>query len=129
MGKWLACAIGLLLAVNAAWMLVTPEAWYAAIPGVSATGPANSHFIRDIGCAYLVVALSLFWLARSPKRAWPAAAAGGAFLTLHALVHLAELFTGHGDVHRLPTELLTVHLPAILTLWLAFTLGRAREKE
>ena len=49
----------------------------AAIPGVAATGPANPHFIRDIGCAYLVTALALLWFAAAPEQARPAVLFGG----------------------------------------------------
>ena len=38
---------------NAIFMIVAPIKWYLTIPTVSATGPANSHFITDIGLAYL----------------------------------------------------------------------------
>ncbi len=34
-------------------MPTAPEIWYSAVPGVPETGPANIHFIRDIGLAFL----------------------------------------------------------------------------
>ena len=116
----LASILGFGLAANALWMLASPEAWYQAVPGVAQRGPANPHFIRDIGCAYLVVALSLLWLARSPKHAWPAALAGGGFLALHALVHTWDFFVGREPVHQLVADLPGVFLPAILVVWLAW---------
>ena len=115
----LAAILGLGLMANALWMLVSPESWYQAIPGVASTGPANVHFIRDIGCAYLAVALSLLWLARSPKQAWPAALAGGGFLALHALVHAWDVIAGREHAHQLATDLPSLFLPAILVVWLA----------
>jgi hypothetical protein len=54
----------------------------------AATGPANVHFIRDLGWRFLVSAVSLLWFAKSPPRAWPVALAGVSFLALHALAHL-----------------------------------------
>ena len=39
-------ALGLFYLVNGAWMILAPNGWYAATPGVSATGPMNPHFIR-----------------------------------------------------------------------------------
>ena len=123
----LLCVIlGLALGANGLWMLAAPEAWYAAVPGVAETGPANPHFIRDIGCAFLVVALALLWLARS-RRAWPAALAGGAFLALHALVHVWDTVAAREHPHRLLAELPTVFLPAILVLWLAWPTGGAEK--
>lgn len=121
----LAAIIGIGLIANALWMLFAPEAWYQAVPGVAETGPPNRHFIQDIGCAYIIAGLGLLWLARSPRRAWPAALAGGAFLTLHALVHVQDTLAGREHVHRLLTELPTVFLPAILAVWLAWPPRRA----
>jgi hypothetical protein len=125
----LAAVIGLGLAANAIWMLSSPEGWYQAIPGVAATGPANVHFIRDIGCAFLIVAISLLWLARSPKQAWPAAMAGGGFLALHALVHAWDMIAGREHIHQLAADLPAVFLPAILVVWLAWPRKRELEKE
>jgi hypothetical protein len=116
----LAFILGLLSAGNALWMLAAPLDWYHHIPGVVDTGPANTHFIRDIGCAYLVAALALLWLAVSPARAWPAALAAGVFLLLHAGTHVWDTLAGREHAHRLLAEIPTVIVPALLTLWLAW---------
>ena len=50
-------------------MLARPEIWYYSIPGVTGTGPLNLHFIRDIGCAYLVAAAGLCGWLLVPGRA------------------------------------------------------------
>jgi hypothetical protein len=118
--KLLAFILGALFAANALWMLAAPLDWYNHIPGVTDTGPANAHFIRDIGCAYLVAALALLWLAVMPARAWPAALAAGAFLLLHAGTHVWDTVAGREHGHRLLGEIPTVILPALLTLWLAW---------
>jgi hypothetical protein len=120
--------LGLGSGMNGLWMLIRPAGWYHAIPGVAGTGPANLHFIRDIGCAYVVVGASLFCLARKPRQAWPAALAGGAFLTLHALVHLWDTAAGRESSHQLLVDLPAVVLPAFLVLWLAW-LARRDSKE
>jgi hypothetical protein len=125
----LAVILGLGLAGNALWMLASPQAWYQVVPGVAESGPANGHFIRDIGCAYLVAALSLLWLARSPKQAWPAALAGGGFLALHALVHTWDLLAGREPAHQLAADLPAIFLPAILTVWFAWPQRREPEME
>ena len=39
---------------NGTFMLIAPFAWYEWLGTVKATGPANGHFLRDIGIAYLV---------------------------------------------------------------------------
>ncbi len=120
--------LGLGLGANAVWMLLSPLGWYTVVPGVAATGPANMHFIRDIGCAYLAVALSLFWLGWTPKAAWPAALIGGGFLVLHALAHVCDALAGREHAQQLLGELPSVFLPGILAVWLAWSARRA-EKE
>ena len=94
MRKFLASILSILLGANGLWMLVMPLHWYAHIPGVNATGPANAHLIRDVGCAYLVTALALLWFAVAPRFAWPAVFAGGTFLFLHAFVHAWDTMAG-----------------------------------
>jgi hypothetical protein len=118
MRKALALLLGLALAANGLWMLVDPGLWYALIPGVPETGPLNPHFVRDIGCAYLVTGIALGGLAfelGSPA----AASVGAAFLTLHALVHVADDAAGHGHAGQALVELFTIFAPAALALWLA----------
>ena len=85
--------LGIALAANGLVMLGAPAAWYAAVPGVDATGPFNAHFIRDIGVAYVLCGAALPWFAISPA-ARPAAVIGAAFLALHAAVHLWDAAAG-----------------------------------
>src|SRR5262245_21152199 len=45
---------------NGAWMLADPVHWYENLPaGVPDFGPVNEHFVRDIGCAFMVLGLAL----------------------------------------------------------------------
>jgi hypothetical protein len=107
------------LAANGGFMVVSPSAWYAAVPGVSDTGPFNPHFVRDIGSAFLVSALGFAWMVVDRRRAWPAAIAGAAFLCLHALVHVVDLLAGRESLGHLAGDLPAIFLPAVLALWLA----------
>jgi hypothetical protein len=116
MQKFLAAILGIFFGANAAWMLAIPLHWYANILGVIETGPANTHLIRDVGCAFLVAALALLWFTAAPKRAWPAVLAGGAFLFFHASVHVWDTMAGREHPHRLLAEIPTVILPALLTV-------------
>jgi len=118
MRRVLAVILGIGLGLNALWMLAVPAAWYAAVPGVTQTGPFNPHFVRDIGAAYLVAAAALIWFAASPK-AQSAVQAGAAFLTLHALVHLWDAVAGREHAHQL-IDLATVFLPSVLAIWIAW---------
>lgn len=124
MRRALTLILGLGLGVNGLWMLARPENWYRLVPGVAGTGPANLHFIRDIGCAYLVVSGSLFWLLRAPRQSWPAAFAAGMFLALHALVHLWDTVAGREPAHQMLADVPAVVLPAILALWLVWLAKR-----
>jgi hypothetical protein len=123
----LAWVIGIGLAPNGVMMVAVPFAWYMAMPGVTETGPFNPHFVRDIGAAYLVAGVALAWFAVYP-RARPAAQAGTAFLTLHALVHLWDAAAGREHVHQLLIDLPTVLLPPVLAIWIAWP-RRAFNKE
>ena len=120
MRRLLASILGLVLGANGLWMIAAPFHWYASIPGVAASGPANAHFIRDIGCAFLVAALALLWFAFEPKRSWPAVLAGGAFLFFHASIHVWDTIAGREHPHRLLAEIPTIILPALITLWLGW---------
>ena len=51
----LAVLMGVLGIANGIFMLVSPEDWYVAVPGVTDTGPFNQHFVRDIGLIFLLL--------------------------------------------------------------------------
>jgi hypothetical protein len=113
----LAIGLGLLLAANGFLMLADPASWYAMVPGVPETGPFNPHFVRDIGAVYVVTGGALAVLALD-ERAVPAAFAGPLFLTLHALVHVADAITGRLHTEHVLSDLVTVFAPAVIALWL-----------
>jgi hypothetical protein len=115
----LAAIVGFGLGVNGLLMLGMPEVWYALYPGVAATGPFNPHFVRDIGAAYLVSGGALVGFAID-ARARMAALAGAAFLSLHALVHLADLALGRESPAHLLVDLPAIFAPALIALWLAW---------
>jgi hypothetical protein len=128
MRRLLAIFLGVGLALNALFMLAAPAQWYAAVPGVTQSGPLNTHFVRDIGAAYLVAAAGLLGFAAS-VRARPAARAGAAFLALHALVHLWDAAAGREPAHQLLLDLATVFLPAVLAVGIAWVPDRPQHGE
>jgi hypothetical protein len=128
MRRVLARILGIGLAVNGLTMLAVPAAWYATVPGVPETGPFNPHFVRDIGVAYLVAGAVLQWFAARPQ-ARPAAQAGAAFLTLHALIHLWDAAAGREHAHQLLIDLPTVFLPPVLAIWIVWPLGSLHQGE
>ena len=116
-----AIVLGVLALANGLLMLVSPEDWYFAVPGVTTTGPYNQHFIRDIGLIFLFVAAAfLIGAARSGQRVilW-----GGATLWLasHALFHFWEVAVGICTpdvlVRDFPAVTLPAFLGALITLW------------
>lgn len=108
------------LAGNGLFMLLAPEAWYHTLPTVSATGAFNAHFVRDIGAAYLVAGSALAWLALGRAGGHAAALTGGAFLGLHALVHLWDAAAGRASLAHLTQDFALVVLVPALILWLAW---------
>jgi hypothetical protein len=108
------------LAANGAFMLSWPEAWYHAISTVPQTGPFNPHFVRDIGCAYVVSAGSLAYCAVSPEKGRPAALAGSAFLLMHAGVHVWDALAGRATIEHLLKDFVSVVALAVLAFYLSW---------
>jgi hypothetical protein len=124
----LAWMLGLLAAANGVFMLAAPATWYAIAPGAPNTGPLNAHFIRDIGAAFLVAGATLAWFA-CDARARPAALACAVFFALHALVHLSDAMAGRESLYQAARELPTVHLGALLALWIAWPVSTPAQKD
>lgn len=104
---------------NGIAMLVAPLSWYDAVPGVPTTGPFNPHFVRDIGCVYLVCALGTGWFAWRPAQGWPALCAAAAWLSLHALVHVYDAACGASPLADFQRDFVGVYLFAAIPLALA----------
>ena len=114
-----AALLGILGIANGIFMLVAPEAWYFAVPGVTTTGPFNQHFIRDIGLIFLLLGTAyLTGVARPHMRGvlWSGAAI---WLSGHALFHFWEVAVGICSVSVLPRDFPAVTLPAIIAIALA----------
>lgn len=80
--------LGVIHIVNGLFMLIAPAEWYASVPGVTATGPFNPHFILDIGMAFVASGAGLILGARRNANAAILACAGSTWPALHALVHI-----------------------------------------
>lgn len=76
------------------YMVIDPYGWYNFIETVKATGPANAHFITDIGFAYILSGLVLGYAALHPGLRWGAALIGNAWLAAHGVFHIYEVVTG-----------------------------------
>lgn len=108
--------IALVSLINAVWMLAHGWSWFAWIPGVHHTGPANLHLIRDVGLAYGVFGASLLWCLRAGARSYPLFLAAAAFYGGHALGHVVEILTGHLPHSHWWIDLPLVFLPGMLLL-------------
>ncbi|HTW34545.1 MAG TPA: hypothetical protein VMD53_08000 [Rhizomicrobium sp.] len=93
--RFMLLILGAFHLLNGLAMLAAPLAWYHAVPGVSATGPLNHHFIVDIGLVFVASSAGLILGARRGQRAAVWAAAGAAWPALHALFHIWGWFA-HG---------------------------------
>jgi hypothetical protein len=128
----LAVLLGLALAANGIFMLVSPEHWYVAVPGVTSTGPFNQHFLRDIGLIFVFLGGAfLVGAARPVVRVllWGAAAV---WLSGHALFHVWEVAVGICSPSDLARDFPAVSLPALvaaaLTLWAIYNAGAEKSR-
>ncbi|MDX8532112.1 hypothetical protein RFM41_06820 [Mesorhizobium sp. VK25A] len=106
--------IGIYQAANGVVMLAVPEIWYSAVPGVSETGPANIHFIRDIGLAFLAAGVALLMASRRPGDGRLITVAT-IFLGGHAVYHLVEM--AHGTtLTAAARDIMLIVAPGLLPL-------------
>ena len=113
----IACVFSL---VNGAWMLLFPLSWYTGLPAdIPHTGPFNSHFVRDLGVAFLVVSLAFGWSALHLEQSRPVHLALTVFFTGHALIHVADIVTGRLPNSHWLIDLPGVFVPALIMLVLA----------
>lgn len=108
--------LGAGLALNGVVMLVDPIGWYAAVPGVTDTGPFNQHFIRDIGLIFVLVGAAYGWGALQPAQRPVLWLFGSLFLAGHALFHLWEVAVGICSSSAIARDLPAVTLPALIGL-------------
>ena len=120
MARIIAAALGLFLGINAVVMLTASVWWYGAVPGVTATGSYNPHFIHDIGMAYLVAAGGLGWFAWRPAEGWAALVAAAGFLVLHGLIHVHDAIASPTCGHDLLRDAPSVFTPALIAAWIAW---------
>jgi hypothetical protein len=123
----LAVLLGVALEANGVFMLVAPESWYFAVPGVTSTGPFNQHFLRDIGLIFVLLGGAFLVGAARPQLRVFLWGAPTIWLSGHALFHFWEVAVGICSPSVLPRDFPAVTLPAIigivLTLW---AIGHAR---
>jgi hypothetical protein len=113
--------------INGTWMLFFPLSWYTDLPAdVPHTGPFNSHFVRDLGVAFIAVGLAFGWSALNVERSRPVHIALTVFLAGHALIHVADIAMGHLPASHWLIDLPAVFLPAAIMLALTAPALRRR---
>ena len=116
-----AFALGTAAIANGIFMLVAPENWYFAVPGVTTTGPFNQHFLRDIGLIFLFIGTAFLLGVAKPDLRIFFWAAPSLWLAGHALFHFWEVAVGICSASVIPRDFPAVTLPAILglsiTIW------------
>lgn len=116
-----AIVLGIAAIANGIYMLVAPESWYFAVPGVTTTGPFNQHFVRDIGLIFLFIGCAFLIGVIRPDLRVICWAAPSLWLSGHALFHFWEVAVGICSASAIPRDFPAVTLPAILgiliTLW------------
>jgi hypothetical protein len=99
--------------------------WFHQLPAaVPDFGPYNEHFVRDIGAAFLTVAMALALAARLPHARLPLVAVAATFYVLHAACHVYDTARGFVDTHHWWIDLPGVYLPALLFAFLVIALVR-----
>jgi len=110
------CALFYLL--NGITMLVWPEIWYLNTPGASETGAFNIHFVRDIGIAFAVSGVGLFYAflqRESPNM--PVAWLAIAFLAGHSLLHQIEMFAVQMSIQAMARDFSLIVLPVLIAVF------------
>ena len=119
--------VALFVSFNGMFMLFDPFGWYDFVGTVKATGPANAHFIRDIGIAYCVSGWILFYASLNPALRWGGALVANLWLGFHGVLHIYEVVTGICSPDIFWRDAPGVLGPPILVLVaVAIQLGRQR---
>ena len=86
--------VGTLTLVTGPYVFFLPTLFYDLTPGLSAMGPFNLHFIRDVGLAYFASGACLVIAAVTINRSL--AIAGVLWPFLHAVFHV-QIWIGRGS--------------------------------
>ncbi len=112
--------------LSALWMLIAPSNWYYhLLASVPEYGPLNIHFVRDIGCVFLLLGCGLivggFLLM---EFSLPLFTMNTLFYMLHMFVHIYEVVSGRVRMEIFWVDLPGIYVPALLTFILNIVLIR-----
>jgi len=111
--------------VNAVWMLASPAHWYLNLPAnIPGTGPLNEHFVRDIGCIFLLLGMALLAGMFVRRLRLPSMVLATAYSLLHALVHVYDSARGLLAPDHWRVDVVPIYATTLLSLWLTVKLAR-----
>lgn len=111
--------------VNAVWMLASPAHWYLNLPAnIPGTGPLNEHFVRDIGCIFLLLGVALLAGMFVRRLRLPAMVLATAYSLLHALVHVYDSARGLLAPDHWRVDVMPIYATTLLSLWMTVKLAR-----
>ena len=84
--SWVLGGLVVFYLLTGLYLIAAPMHFYTTAPGVSDTGPYNSHFIIDVGFAFTLSALAIAYGMR--ERIKPLVVFGASWLVSHGLFHL-----------------------------------------
>lgn len=118
--------IALINILSASWMLIAPAHWYYNLPaGVPESGPLNVHFVRDIGCIFLLLGCALLAGAFVfTEFRLPLFTMNTLFYIFHMFVHIHEIVSGRLRTGIFWTDLPGIYFPALVTFGLNIVLIR-----
>ena len=120
----IAIGLGALLLFNGLYMLLAPQDWYWAVPGVPDRGSFNVHFVRDIGIIYALCGGALAFGALQPAQRLGLWSISAAWLSAHALFHFWEVTVAEVGMGSLLVDFPGVTLPALVNLVLLYVVYR-----
>jgi len=110
---------------NGVWMLTSPAHWYLNLPAnIPGTGPLNEHFVRDIGCIFLMIGIALSIGAFLRPMRVPSMVLATAYSVLHAFVHVYDSARGLFEPGHWRVDVVPIYAATLLSLWLTVKLTR-----
>lgn len=115
---------------NAAWMLINPPHWYLNLPAnIPGSGPLNEHFVRDIGCIFLLIGVALLVGTFVRSMRVPSMVLATAYSLLHAIVHVYDSARGLFEPGHWRVDVVPIYGTTLLAMWLTAKLVREQRTD
>ncbi|MGI4993377.1 hypothetical protein ACRXCV_12145 [Halobacteriovorax sp. GFR7] len=107
--------------ISGIWMLVGPTHWYENFPGrIPDFGPLNEHFVRDLGCIFLVLSIISFKSVVDSSWRKNTLFILQLWFTAHAIVHLFDTLRGLVAMEHLYMDIPLCYMPPVLVGYMQF---------